>query len=48
MGLLSETDGLDITFNDDGTVTLRWEAQSDEDRVMEVDDLEGVEAPAPF
>ncbi|MCY1521039.1 hypothetical protein D9M68_558360 [compost metagenome] len=32
MELLAETDGLDITFNDDGTVTLKWEPAADEDR----------------
>ncbi|MCY1379918.1 hypothetical protein D9M69_676840 [compost metagenome] len=30
MELLAETDGLDVTFNDDGTVTLRWEAMTEE------------------
>lgn len=48
MGLLSETDGIDMTFNDDESVTLKWEAQTEEDRVMEVDDLGVVEEPAPF
>ena len=32
MELLAETDDLDMTFNDDGTVTLKWEPGSDEDR----------------
>ena len=45
MGLLSETDGIDLTFNDDESVTLRWEVSADEDRVMEVDSMEEV---APF
>lgn len=27
MEVLSETDGIDLTFNDDGSVTLRWEEQ---------------------
>ena len=27
MGLLSETSGLELTFNDDSGVTLRWETQ---------------------
>jgi hypothetical protein len=48
MGLLSETDDLEMTFNDDESVTLRWEARSDEDRVLEVADLDEVEEPAPF
>ena len=47
MGLLSETDGIDITFNDDETVTLRWEASADNERSVEV--VEALEEePAPF
>jgi len=46
MGLLSETDGIDMTFNDDETVTLRWEASAVEDRPAEV--LESMEEAAPF
>jgi hypothetical protein len=46
MGLLSETDGIDMTFNDDESVTLRWEASAEEDRPIEV--MEPVEEPAPF
>lgn len=46
MGLLSETDGIDMTFNDDESVTLKWEASADEDRPAEV--MEPVEEPAPF
>lgn len=46
MGLLSETNGIDITFNDDESVTLKWEASADEDRPVEV--YEPVEEPAPF
>ena len=47
MGLLSETDGIDITFNDDETVTLRWEASADDERQVEV--VEALEdEPAPF
>jgi len=48
MSLLSETDGIDITFNDEGTVTLKWERGTDEDRMVEVDDLDKIEEPAPF
>lgn len=52
MGLLAETPELDLTFNDDESVTVRWEEQSAEDR----DDLavdrdweeETVEEEAPF
>lgn len=46
IGLLNETDGIDITFNDDESVTLKWEASADEDRPVEV--IEPVEEPAPF
>lgn len=46
IGLLSETDGIDMTFNDDESVTLSWEASAEEDRLVEV--LEPVEEPAPF
>lgn len=46
MGLLSETDGIDMTFNDDESVTLKWEASAEEDRPVEV--YEPVEEPAPF
>ena len=46
MGLLSETDGIYMTFNDDDSVTLKWEASADEDRPVEV--LEPIEEPAPF
>lgn len=46
MGVLSETDGIDMTFNDDESVTLRWEACAEEERPVEV--IEMVEAPAPF
>jgi hypothetical protein len=46
MGLLSETDGIDMTFNDDESVTLKWEASVVEDRPVE--ELEPVEETAPF
>ena len=28
----AETDGIDLVFNDDGTVTLRWDRQEPEGR----------------
>lgn len=47
MRLLSETDGIEITFNDDETVTLRWEASADGDRSVEVSEaLEEESAPS--
>ncbi|MHA6127106.1 DUF1654 domain-containing protein [Pseudomonas fluorescens group sp. PF-1] len=48
MGLLSEVDGIEMTFNDDESVTLRWEAQAEEDRVVEVEDALEMEEVAPF
>lgn len=46
MGLLNETDGIDMTFNDDKSVTLKWEASAEEDRPVEV--FEPLEEAAPF
>lgn len=46
MDLLSDTDGIDMTFNDDESVTLRWEASADGDRSVEV--LDPIEELAPF
>ncbi|ANC03948.1 hypothetical protein AB688_18225 [Pseudomonas putida] len=52
MELLSETDGLDMTFCDDGSVILQWDAATDDDRVIEREvDLDLVrheEEKAPF
>lgn len=35
MELLSETDGLDMTFCDDGSVILQWDVSTEDDRVIE-------------
>lgn len=49
MGRISETDGVSMVFQDDGGVLLEWEAPSDEDRVLEVGEIEMVEEEAaPF
>lgn len=50
MELLSETECIDMTFNDDESVTLRWDPQSEEERVAELEDLFEVamEQAAPF
>nr|WP_314532381.1 DUF1654 domain-containing protein [uncultured Pseudomonas sp.] len=50
MGLLSETDGLEMIFNDDETVTLKWEASTEDDpAVEERDELTVLEFDAaPF
>ncbi|SDI56565.1 DUF1654 domain-containing protein [Pseudomonas abietaniphila] len=49
MGVLSEVDGIEMTFNnEDGSVRLSWEAPDDEDpRVEAHDEFESLE-PAPF
>lgn len=47
MELLAGIDGLDMTFNDDGTVTARWEPQESQEVVM-VDYLGEDDSPAPF
>lgn len=49
LSVLSDTDGIEMTINDeDDSITLRWEAASDDDRVVEVGDVEVAEEPAPF
>lgn len=49
MGLLAETDGIEMTFNDDESVTLKWEASSENDHEAEVpDEFMKVEEVAPF
>lgn len=47
MGLLAETDELDVTFDDDGSVMVKWEAVADEDRPAEAAE-ELTEEAAPF
>lgn len=47
--ILSDTDGIGMTINDeDESITLDWEAASDEDRPVEAGDVELTEPPAPF
>lgn len=41
--LLNETDGLDLTFNDDGTVLLQWDKPADDDQVIGGGEVEPVE-----
>ncbi|WP_330508205.1 DUF1654 domain-containing protein [Pseudomonas putida] len=50
MGVIAETDGIEMTFNDeDESVTLAWEASSDDDpRVECLDEFVAMEEPAPF
>ena len=49
MGRIAETDGVNMIFQDDGGVLLEWEAPSDEDRVLDVGEVEALEEEvAPF
>lgn len=50
MNVLAEVDGIDIVFNDEPeSVTLRWEAASDNDAQVEMqNELEPLEEIAPF
>lgn len=52
MELLAETDGLEMTFCDDGSVFLKWDVPTDDDRVIDREvDLDLVrheEEEAPF
>jgi hypothetical protein len=50
MGVLSETGCINMTLNDDESVTLRWDPQGDEERSAEVENLFEVsmEETAPF
>ncbi|MFD2641824.1 DUF1654 domain-containing protein [Pseudomonas japonica] len=52
MELLSETDGLDMTFCDDGSVILQWERAEDCDQAVSRGEDEGDDNPnndnAPF
>lgn len=46
MELLSETDGLDMTLCDDGSVILQWDKPDDDDLVVEREEGDEVEQPA--
>lgn len=50
LGVLAETDGIDLTFNDEEeSITLRWEASSENDHQVQVhDEFLMVEELAPF
>lgn len=47
MGVLSATDELDLTFEDDGAVTVRWEPIALDDKPVDAA-VEPDEEPAPF
>lgn len=46
--ILTETDGIDVTFNDDGTVKLSWGVREDDDIVLVESDIDSVASKAPF
>ncbi|MGS7252371.1 DUF1654 domain-containing protein [Pseudomonas anuradhapurensis] len=52
MELLAETDGLDMTFCDDGAVILQWDLPTNDDRVIDRGEdvalIEPEEEEAPF
>ncbi|RMP00704.1 hypothetical protein ALQ31_00270 [Pseudomonas amygdali pv. morsprunorum] len=48
VGVLAATDELDLTFEDDGAVTVRWEPIPLEERPTEVDDAFVGEEATPF
>lgn len=48
MGLLAETPELDLTFSDDGSVTVRWEKQEDDGQAIESDEFAPEEEEASF
>lgn len=43
MGMLGDTDRVSLTLQDDGDVLVEWEKPSDEDRVLEVEEVDVVE-----
>ncbi|MGE8385808.1 MAG: DUF1654 domain-containing protein [Pseudomonas putida] len=51
MDLLAESDGLEMSFCDDGSVLLQWDVPTDDDQVIESEvelDLVRQEDEAPF
>jgi hypothetical protein len=46
LGVIAETDELELTLNDDGSVTVRWEQQEVEKAGR--GEVEPEEEPAPF
>jgi hypothetical protein len=45
LGLIAETDGIDMVLNADGAITLRWESSEPEDWQGEVSQVEAESAP---
>jgi hypothetical protein len=48
MRVLGETDGLEITELEEGGVRIEWEMPSEQDREVEIEELEVLEEEAPF
>lgn len=48
LGVIAETDDLELTLNDDGSVTVRWEQQEVEVAGRGVAEFEQEEEAAPF
>jgi hypothetical protein len=48
MGVLAQTDGLDVTFDDVGAVTVKWEPVPNDERPFEATDYEPEADAAPF
>ena len=46
MSQISETDGVGMIFQDDGGVLIEWAAPNDEDRVLDIGEIEAVEDEA--
>ncbi|MGX9761792.1 DUF1654 domain-containing protein [Pseudomonas shahriarae] len=48
LGVIADTDELELTLNDDGSVTVRWEQQAVEVEGRGEVEFEQQEEPAPF
>lgn len=48
LSVVGEADGIELKFEDDDSVTIHWEAASDDDRPVQAADVDVAEAPAPF
>ncbi|MCU1780893.1 DUF1654 domain-containing protein [Pseudomonas sp. 14P_5.3_Bac1] len=43
MSQISETDGVTMIFQDDGGVLIEWDAPNDDDRVLDIAEVEPIE-----
>lgn len=49
MSMIAETPGIEMTFSDDGSVTLQWEADEEQTSTLAMDGAESEEeVAAPF